>query len=293
MKDSDWAFLRQLYLTPNITRTANELFISQPALTKRLQAIEDEWNIQIVVRNRNGIDFTSEGLYLAKQALQYMDFLENTKSHLDMLRSNHKTNLTIATSLSFLKFRLSSLIALFSEKHPEIRFDLVGGRSSEVLHMVEQGNVQLGILRGRTSELVEKIQIDTEQCFIITGAPLDDIKELASMPYVNYPMNDLSRQLVDNWWNGHFSTPPIIGMKVEHLDQAISMVSQSLGFAVGFLPTQSFSSRSQSLFYTPMTITQGTSVLRPTWLIRKSKSELSPEAEYFKQFIVDYMQRNL
>lgn len=286
MKDSDWAFLRQLYMTPNITKAANALFISQPALTKRLQYIEDEWGVQIVHRNKNGLDFTSEGLYLAKQALKYMDFLEETKCQLDMLRSNHKANLTIGTSLSYLSLVLPHLIAEFTAAHPEIRFDVLGGRSSEVLHMVEQGNVQLGILRGRTSDLVEKMQINEEKCYVISSVPLDSLDALAWTPRVDYPLNDLTRQLVDNWWNQRFRTPPIIGMTVEHMDQTFPMISQSLGYAIAFLPEKKEIKALKGLYLTPITIKDSDVPLtRPTWLIWQAKKPLTPEVNSFLQFM--------
>ena len=39
MKDSDWEILYRLYKTPNITKVANMLYISQPSLTRRLKGI--------------------------------------------------------------------------------------------------------------------------------------------------------------------------------------------------------------------------------------------------------------
>lgn len=286
MKDSDWVFLKQLYLTPNITKAANALFISQPALTKRLQYIEDEWKVQIVHRNKNGLDFTSEGLYLAKQALKYMDFLEETKSQLDMMRSNHKANLTVGTSLSYLSLILPHLIAEFGRLHPDVRFDVLGGRSSEVLHMVEQGDVQLGILRGRTSDLVDKVQINEERCYVISSVPMDSLDALAWTPRVDYPMNDLTRQLVDNWWNERFQTPPIIGMRVEHMDQTFPMVAQSLGYSIAFLPETKEIKQLKGLYTIPVTIQNSNVPLtRPTWLIWLKKAILSPEAESFLSFM--------
>ena len=40
MKDSDWEILHELYLNPNLTRVANQLYMTQPSLTKRLQHME-------------------------------------------------------------------------------------------------------------------------------------------------------------------------------------------------------------------------------------------------------------
>ena len=76
MKDSDWEILYRLYKTPNITKVANILYISQPSLTRRLKGIEEEFNIKIVSRTSKGVTFTPEGEYLAKKAENYMDFIK-------------------------------------------------------------------------------------------------------------------------------------------------------------------------------------------------------------------------
>ena len=48
MKDSDWEILYRLYKTPNITKVANMLYISQPSLTRRLKGIEEESNLKMI-----------------------------------------------------------------------------------------------------------------------------------------------------------------------------------------------------------------------------------------------------
>lgn len=290
MKDSDWMFLKQLYLTPNITKTANAMYISQPALTKRLKAIEDEMNVQIVYRSKSGLDFTTEGVYLAKQALKYVDFLEETHRHLDMLRSNHKTSISIGASLSYLKLKLPQIIAEYTLLHPDIRFDIIGGRSRTVHDMVDNGTVDIGFIRGRTNENVDKIQINREKGYILTGVPLEDVHSLASTPRIDYPLNDFCRQLVDNWWNEHFSSPPVIGMTVEHMDQTFPMVTQSLGYSIAFLPDDCVLPTSQPVYKTPLTIGNTDTVLtRPTWLIYLQKKEFSPQLAEFLEFIKEYV----
>ncbi|WP_081833677.1 LysR family transcriptional regulator [Geomicrobium sp. JCM 19055] len=56
----------------NITKTARHLFISQPALTARIKQIEEYFETKIVLRERRGIQFTPEGEYLAKQAIDFI-----------------------------------------------------------------------------------------------------------------------------------------------------------------------------------------------------------------------------
>lgn len=52
MKTSDWALIQTLYECRNITRAAAQLYISQPTLTKRLRAIEEELGVVIALRGK-------------------------------------------------------------------------------------------------------------------------------------------------------------------------------------------------------------------------------------------------
>mgnify|MGYP001777947044 CR=1 FL=1 len=74
MKDTDWKILYELYMTPNITKVAEKLFIAQPTLTKRLQYIEEEFQTRILIRSNKGVQFTKEGEFLMHQAELYLQF---------------------------------------------------------------------------------------------------------------------------------------------------------------------------------------------------------------------------
>ena len=61
MHMSDWSLLQTLYTCRNLTRAAETLYVSQPTLSKRLKAIEEELHITIAVRSKQGLTFTPEG----------------------------------------------------------------------------------------------------------------------------------------------------------------------------------------------------------------------------------------
>ena len=86
MKDSDWEILHELYKNPNMTKVANLLYMTQPSLTKRLQHMEAEFQVDIVNRTPKGLEFTQEGEYLAARAAKYLEFLKETKSKLEELK---------------------------------------------------------------------------------------------------------------------------------------------------------------------------------------------------------------
>lgn len=68
MEERDWHMLAVLFEEQNVTRTAEKLYLSQPAITYRLHQIEESLNIQILYRSRQGISFTSPGKRLVQYA---------------------------------------------------------------------------------------------------------------------------------------------------------------------------------------------------------------------------------
>lgn len=57
MKNIDWKILKVLYEKRSMTKAAEALYMTQPALTKRIKAIEAEWGVEVVKRSSKGRDF--------------------------------------------------------------------------------------------------------------------------------------------------------------------------------------------------------------------------------------------
>ncbi|MGE6378422.1 LysR family transcriptional regulator [Peribacillus muralis] len=72
MEERDWIVLQTLYKEKNITNAATALYISQPALTNRVKAMEKQFGVRIVNRGRRGIKFTPQGEYLVKSAQEML-----------------------------------------------------------------------------------------------------------------------------------------------------------------------------------------------------------------------------
>ena len=81
MKNIDWKILKVLYEKRSITKAADALFMTQSALTKRLQSIESEWGRQLVERTSRGVTFTEDGKYLVQKANIMLDFLQEIWDH--------------------------------------------------------------------------------------------------------------------------------------------------------------------------------------------------------------------
>lgn len=99
MEERDWRILQELYKHRNITKTAQILFMSQPALTARIQQIEKEFEITIVQRGRRGVDFTPHGEYMAKAADEMLKRYQHIKD--DLLKLDDQVTGTLRLGVGY------------------------------------------------------------------------------------------------------------------------------------------------------------------------------------------------
>ena len=96
----DWEILRHLKESRNITKTAQELFLTQPTVTKRLKQIEQEFQTQLFIRHSKGIVLTPEGLFLTQKAGIFLSEYDNIKANIQCIsRENIQGTLRLAATL--------------------------------------------------------------------------------------------------------------------------------------------------------------------------------------------------
>ncbi len=100
MDERDYALLDILGQTGNITRAADRLFITQSALSKRIQGIERELDVQLLLRSRQGVRFTPEGEIVLNACHDVVNSLRQMRQALGAQRvrcSAHSTQVSRST----------------------------------------------------------------------------------------------------------------------------------------------------------------------------------------------------
>lgn len=130
LKANDYEFLITLYRSKNITQAAQTLFLSQPALTKRLQQIEQELGVLIVNRNVKGVQFTPEGQYVVRYAEQCVNEYKELKMALHGLQTEKDSTISIVSARTLAHELLPDLFANFLKVYPKTHLVLhaVGSR---------------------------------------------------------------------------------------------------------------------------------------------------------------------
>lgn len=281
MDERDWLILKALYEKKNITKTAESLYISQPSLTKRIQQIEKEYDRTIVRRGTRGVQFTPEGEYLAKCADEMLDRLRQIKDKVLNMDQEVSGTLRLGVSNYITRHKLPPLLKLFREQFPKVNYKVITGWSREVFHLVYNHDVHIGIVRGDYNWAGEKLLLFEENICIASKEKIE-LADLPFLPRIEYETDPLLKAMIDNWWTGTFSQPPLIGMEVDKADTCKEMVINSLGY--GILPgvlTENY----QNLHQINLTDEQGNPLIRRTWLLYHQESFESKVIKEFVQFV--------
>lgn len=282
MKDTDWEILYELHKNPNMTKVANLLYITQPSLTKRIQHMEEEFQVTIVNRTTKGLEFTEEGEYLAQQAAAYMQFIGATKRHLQEMRENTDGEIIIGASYTFSKYTLSDLLLNYRMTHPKIRFSIVNDQSNILFRKMFEETIDVGFIRGDYEGAVNRTLIAVNKAYLVTREPVE-LENLVNMQFISYKTNDRTKELIENWWKEVFGTDAPSGMTVGFVDVAWQVVAKGLGYTLCFLPDNY--ENEYGLCLTPLAHPDGTFVTRNTWFLYSKNKRMSRVLEEFVTYI--------
>lgn len=214
MEEKDWLILKTLYEKKSITKAAAALFISQPALSNRLQHIETRFKTKIVIRNKKGVQFTPEGEYLVKCSYDILYRIQAYEENIQNMHEETMGTLRLGASNFFTKYLLPELLRRFKSQYPNIEFKVITGWSRDIIRLVHNSDVHIGFVRGDYNWSNEKSLLSEEKMYISFNTPFS-LSDLPYIPRIDY-QNDYSVQLLlDKWWSENFSVSPHVGMEVD------------------------------------------------------------------------------
>jgi len=267
MGEKDWIIISTLFEEKNITKTAQRLYISQPALTYRLQQIEKMFGIKIITRGKKGVEFTAQGEYLVQYSKMMLSQLQKLKDTLASMDNRVKGTLRLGVSTNFAHYQLPNLLKEFTDLFPDVEINLKTGWTSEVLQLAYKEEVHVAIVRGDINWQEQKQLLHREPICIVSKKPIK-LEKLPSMPRINYQTDFHLKTVIDGWWQQTYaSLPPLVRMEVDKIETCKEMVKKGLGYAI--IPSICLK-ESDGLYSWNLTTPSGEPILRNTWLICKN-----------------------
>ena len=134
----------------NFTKAAEELFISQPAVTRHVQEIESHFKVKLFERNGTRIRLTPAGEVLQQYTRQLFELYRNLEFDLNHFSKKRAGQLRIGASTSVAQYVLPPVLAAFHQKFRDVKVSLAINNTEQVEHALRDQSIDLGIVEGRT-----------------------------------------------------------------------------------------------------------------------------------------------
>src|SRR6266545_3445265 len=131
----------------SVSRAAEALFVTQPALTARLQRLEADLGASLFVRTSRGMKLTDAGEAFLPYAVRALDALGDGRMQVNALERGGAGHLAIGAAPALSTYVLPGLLKRFAQSHPRVSVSVRTGHSEEILELVLREQVDIGLVR--------------------------------------------------------------------------------------------------------------------------------------------------
>jgi DNA-binding transcriptional LysR family regulator len=167
----------------NLTKAAEILFVTQPAVTMQIKALEQYLEVPLFRKQGKFLELTDEGNVLYKYAEKIFGIVDEMEHALKGFASLTHGSLIIGTTRSFARHLMPELLSSYQEKFPGIKVSLEVGSSSEIAEGVAAFKYDLAIIgRIPLPGKVKSIPFKLEE-FCIVASPLHPLAKKAAVSW--------------------------------------------------------------------------------------------------------------
>jgi len=136
----------------SFTKASQTLFISQPAISKHIRLLEEEYKTSLFERKGNSITLTEEGAILFDFIIRGQELEKQLELELNTFRepSQIKGDLRLGASTTVALYIVPPVLSGFRKKYPDVKISLFNRNSESVLMALKSKEIDLGIVEGRS-----------------------------------------------------------------------------------------------------------------------------------------------
>ena len=268
---------------------ARALHLSQPALSRRIAALEEAIGVRLFDRTTRSVALTALGQRFLEDISRVLDDLDRSVVNLHDVAHLEAGDVTIGCIFSVVHHFLLQAIARFREQHPRVMIKLVEESGEAVLGSVKTGRADFAIsYTGMQDPDVEFTPLLKEP-FVVACRPEHPLaarravtwKDLAGHPYALVSHESKLRLLIDQALAGLDRLPRPV-CEVQHVSTLIGLVET--GVAVAVVPQLTLPERSASVVGVAL---KDPVITRTVGMLRRRGRSLSPAAEAVSRILTE------
>jgi DNA-binding transcriptional LysR family regulator len=145
--------LKVFYTVANrlsFTKAATELFITQPAISKHIQELEEYYKIKLFERNGPKISLTNAGKVLLQHTKNIFEIYREIDFDMSALINQQLGTLRLGASTTISQYIIPPILARFHQKLQDIKVSLLNGNTAQIENALINKEIEIGIVEGQS-----------------------------------------------------------------------------------------------------------------------------------------------
>ena len=222
----------------SVTAAARALHLTQPAVTRRLQQLEEEFGARLLQRGRKGVTLTELGKLVEREGRHLLDRYERLRSDVGARLRLEAGTVRVGGGATAVSALLPEVIARFRRRHPEVVFELLEAGSREIAAAVAREELELGIVTLPVArDELELMPLRRDRIVLVAprGHPLARRRRVAAaalhgVPLVGFEAGSAIRRIIDRALEQRGVEMQLV-MELRSLQSILRMVGLDLGLA--------------------------------------------------------------
>jgi len=284
--------LRSFFLVArekSVTKAAELLFITQPAVTMQIKSLEQDLAIRLFNKYGKSLQMTHAGEVMFGYAERVFEIVEEMEYVLRGHAELKHGTLAIGTTRSFAKYLMPDMLSRYQERYPDVKVSLKVGSSQEISDGLMTFQYDLGIIGRLPFKSNLKVVPYSKEPFCLVTAPSHQLAskeeihlaELKNEPLIIREEGSGSRYAILSLLSSH-GVNPFVLMEAESVEFIKEYIMKGKGISFLYRPEIRMETRMGLL--KPVRVKEGPLVIQ-TDIVYPRNVDLSPPAQTFLRLI--------
>ncbi|MBQ9422554.1 MAG: LysR family transcriptional regulator [Pyramidobacter sp.] len=251
MNVRDFEYIIEIANQRSISKAATSLFVSQPALSKYVQRMEESLGVRLFQRVGKQFILTYAGERCVEKARQILSLHEQMLNEMRDISLSRAGRITLGVPMGRTDFFMSGIMPRFRKLYPQVAVTIYEGNTRRLLRQVHSGELAMALCNYNDTDLFsDEIRYDNlspEE--MVLAVPCGHALEQKAVPNPNscFPFLDfelwkdepfimpspvqLTRELIDRFFRQHGTAPNVV-LNIGNLSQIFNAVRHGLGISI-------------------------------------------------------------
>ncbi|WP_145020036.1 LysR family transcriptional regulator [Paenibacillus sp. Y412MC10] len=249
-----YEILGKVVETENLTKAAEQLSLTQSAVSRAIISLEQELGIQLLTRGRSSVRLSHDGERLWKYMKEMLQLQENMLQEVDQIKGLVRGTVTIGTFTSISIYWLPDILQRFQQKYPQIEIRLLDGHYHDIERWIADGTADFGFVNMPSSHGLDTTMLIQDRMVCVMPADHKhsvkstiSLEDIADEPFI-MPAKGCDTD-VRAWFDGQAAVPRV---RFELEDDHAIMAMVRCGLGVSILPETILASAPSGIVARPL-----------------------------------------